>query len=1731
MSNVTVTVNQANITVDEANSNVAVTTTTSNVTVATLPIISNAIIRASLSVTDTGGDGSLAYDQSSGVFTYTGPSASEVRSHFSATSPMQLSSGVISIDSNALFTGKTTDDLTEGSTNLYFTNARADTRVNLQTGNNLDLSYKSTSDLSEGTNLYYTTARANSAITDFDGALTPSSLTAAGNVEGVTLKGTGALGLVVNGNATIGGNLDVTGNINSETVVDLFVEDRNITMQYGSTGTPSANSQIFIDRGDESNTYIKWDESSDKWKFSNDGSTEYLIPSSTSDLAEGTNLYYTDSRFDTRFATKDTDDLTQGTTNKYYATSLFNTDFATKTTSDLTEGTNLYYTTARANSAIGAYTGTISPNNVLVTEKSITLNSQNTTPGDITFNVDFDNVDITTNVEIISYDNIESTVGGLAVNFNNDGTKMYLTGELSASPDKGIVNEYSLSTPYDVSTSSYTANVVVTSQVNEVSGITFNADGTKMYLCGILPQTGSPPYNTGAMFQYSLGTAFDVTTATYDNATYNPGFLVPEDVKFNSDGTRFWLLNSLGDEMQQIDISVANAGNISFGVGGGTFDVGTENSQPTGFDISTDGTKLLVADMSTGNVHQYSMSSAFDVTTASYDSKLFDGNEGSNLRNMALVGDSKMFLVDNSNVYQYSYGNDPYIKWNNTAEDWEIYDGTTVFKVPTSTTDLAEGTNLYYTDARAQAALSVTTTAASGDGALAYDNTSGVFTFTPADSEASEYGDSNVVSLLSAFGSNTITTTGNISTGGLAVEGTAAGNIITVKGSHDTIINGANIGTRYIYKSGDDNSNFVIHGQSNANISGGTSVLELRRDGGTGPGKITLGNSAFGTGEIEMTGGNATSNTLVTVGTSFGVTTGFGTSPFNVSGGHAGANASAKGSVDLGGPTTLGKRLATGFDANILIGGTGSQNEIDTAGALKLGWLYTITTTGTTDFTLIGAADSNPGTTFRPTGVGSGTGTATRSVYNSGNVIFGGDAVTGNLNINSVISNEADFYQGGHGEFYWNGNVNLLHGENNAGGQSSGQYIGNLNIGDATSTAKFISDGSFSSNANITTTANISADTVLADHVISDSAQPLQLKGQTNGIEFDKTIATVESRIFDTDTTGYSLADADLGTANVTTASIPRILTAFYGIAGQSTLTCVGLAAASGIYTAFELAGGSFAYPNAYWNPSQGGTPGDSAQTSLENALTTSGTTLGGVAWAGLGNLSGWRVFDATAFSTTYLMGVTGHITGISGNTVSLSEPLLNNVAGPVILIPGAFSSTQNFGMVMTGDASTNALTFDYALSLYNQYDLPQTLSNVTVDRIAYGSDSTINLSNVVMRHIADVETGPDSAIKVPRSMLIGANVTPDLLSIGTNEALAATSTLGITIEQDGVTDFGPLETTPQMKLMLNNYKTNSLASFTEYPKWTEFLGQSGNATVDMPYLGAPNLNFKLLGGTKPAKAATSAGDIPGRITFNVLTGTGATGSDQFNPPASVTAMVGGTGDLTAMANTDMYFQSTSATSYRDGPYVGSGQGSTASGSIPQTFLASKSGTTVLAANQAGSISLRPVRDYADSGDASSYVDNRYADNLHEYHAFMDATWENPAGRTGSRVTINAKSGQTNGATPSGTDFNYDSKGNATLRFQTHNSDSSARYNFDLIHDEANEKFFIESGVSNQQHIEIESAGRVSMKQVMRLQPLTTTEINALVGPLAGDTVFNTTLALVCVYNGSAWRKLNDAAM
>ncbi|MDQ6985947.1 MAG: hypothetical protein Q9M91_00930 [Candidatus Dojkabacteria bacterium] len=74
----------------------------------------------------------------------------------------------------------------------------------------------------------------------------------------------------------------------------------------------------------------------------------------TDDLAEGaTNLYYTETRFDNSFAGKSLDDLAEGVTNKFYTETAFDNSLSGKTTTDVAEGTNLYYTEERAQDGVG----------------------------------------------------------------------------------------------------------------------------------------------------------------------------------------------------------------------------------------------------------------------------------------------------------------------------------------------------------------------------------------------------------------------------------------------------------------------------------------------------------------------------------------------------------------------------------------------------------------------------------------------------------------------------------------------------------------------------------------------------------------------------------------------------------------------------------------------------------------------------------------------------------------------------------------------------------------------------------------------------------------------------------------------------------------------------------------------------------------------------------------------------------------------------------------------------------------------------------------------------------------------------------------------------------------------------------------------------------------------------------------------------------------------------------
>ena len=210
--------------------------------------------RAAVSVTDAGGDGSLAYNSSTGVLTFTGPSATEIRAHFSVTD---------SGGDGALAYNNSTGVLTYTGVSAAETEARID--AHLVGGDGIDYS--------AGTVDVDTTVVRTSGAQTVAGAKTYSD------------------DAVFNGNVTISGTQTI---VNSQITA---LADSVIELNRDASGAPSEDAGLTVNRGSSADVSLIWDESEGQWQFTNDGSTNFKIATETDDLVEGTsNLYYTDAR-------------------------------------------------------------------------------------------------------------------------------------------------------------------------------------------------------------------------------------------------------------------------------------------------------------------------------------------------------------------------------------------------------------------------------------------------------------------------------------------------------------------------------------------------------------------------------------------------------------------------------------------------------------------------------------------------------------------------------------------------------------------------------------------------------------------------------------------------------------------------------------------------------------------------------------------------------------------------------------------------------------------------------------------------------------------------------------------------------------------------------------------------------------------------------------------------------------------------------------------------------------------------------------------------------------------------------------------------------------------------------------------------------------------------------------------------------------------------------------------
>jgi len=191
--------------------------------------------------------------------------------------------------------------------------------------------------------------------------------------------------------------------------------------------------------------------------------------------------------------------------------------------------------------------------------------------------------------------------------FKPDGTKMYVIG--STGDD---VNEYDLSTPWDISTASFVQLFSVSGQEAVPEGVEFKPDGTKMYVIGS---------NGDDVNEYDLSTAWDISTASFVQTygftgTGTIGETVPSELRFNDDGTKFYIVGETLDKIHQFNLGTAwvvstaalaySSNTVNFS--GGLFDL-----NPRGLYMKDDGTKFWV--VATTFVQQYNMSTPWDLST------------------------------------------------------------------------------------------------------------------------------------------------------------------------------------------------------------------------------------------------------------------------------------------------------------------------------------------------------------------------------------------------------------------------------------------------------------------------------------------------------------------------------------------------------------------------------------------------------------------------------------------------------------------------------------------------------------------------------------------------------------------------------------------------------------------------------------------------------------------------------------------------------------------------------------------------------------------------------------------------------------------------------------------------------------------------------------------------------------------------------------------------------------
>jgi len=193
----------------------------------------------------------------------------------------------------------------------------------------------------------------------------------------------------------------------------------------------------------------------------------------------------------------------------------------------------------------------------------------------------------------------EATPTGLA--FNTDGTKMFVLG--TAGTD---VNEYACGGAFDVSTCAFTDSFSVAAQETSPRSLAFSADGTKMFVLGA---------DGDDVNEYAC-TAFDVSTCAFTDSFYvSAQETIPVSLAFNTDGTKMFVLGFTGTDVNEYACTAFDVSTCVYSGDAERFSVVGQGSAPLGLAFSTDGTKMFVSHDSFDAVNEYSLGTAFDVSS------------------------------------------------------------------------------------------------------------------------------------------------------------------------------------------------------------------------------------------------------------------------------------------------------------------------------------------------------------------------------------------------------------------------------------------------------------------------------------------------------------------------------------------------------------------------------------------------------------------------------------------------------------------------------------------------------------------------------------------------------------------------------------------------------------------------------------------------------------------------------------------------------------------------------------------------------------------------------------------------------------------------------------------------------------------------------------------------------------------------------------------------------------